>query len=254
MTPVPGLPQMQSSTYLSEHSQHSCSTTPKGLDSVSVSTQDEHHDTAADQGHPSTLLSDHSSCDDQHSRRSSAFLEVGLGGNDAIVDAKLKRASRPKLQVRFRSQVDIVQLKNIDDLEVKEPFGIPQSPSQEMPFFFPTLPKLLFLALVIVLVIPSLHTSPLLKVEANPVAPRVGLGGVRQLPGEDRAPLSRIEKRQDTSTTVCKRWAAQSALVNGTLYYYGGRSTSSSSQSSDTWSEYPPLAFRVEVATNRSCR
>ncbi|RVX74739.1 hypothetical protein B0A52_01016 [Exophiala mesophila] len=172
-------------------------------------------------------------CHDEQIRRNSAFLEVGLGGNDAIVDAKLRRASRPKLQVRFRSKVDIVEPEDTDQFD---PEPTASCAPEAMPAFFPTLPRLLFLVLAIVLIIPSLHTSPLLKVDANPVSSTFGLNdGLRRISGGKEAPLPRIEERQDTSTTVCKRWAAQSALVNGTLYYYGGRSTSSSSQTSDTW-------------------
>src|ERR1700744_2065411 len=54
------------------------------------------------------------SCDGEPTRRNSAFLEVGLGGEDAIVDSKLRRGSRPKLQVRFRSKVDVVEPEAVD--------------------------------------------------------------------------------------------------------------------------------------------
>src|SRR6202007_986502 len=36
-------------------------------------------------------------------------------------------------------------------------------------------------------------------------------------------------------TDVCKRWSQQSALVNGTLYLYGGQSSTTSDQTSNTW-------------------
>lgn len=178
-------------------------------------------------------LDDISTCDDEPLRRSSAFLEVGLGGDDPIVDAKLRREARPKLSVRFRSKVEIVEPEAIDDCGTSH-YAHP-SPRREMPFFFPTFPRLLFLVLVIVLIVPSLHTSPLLQVDANPVQPRAGAleqnlrrsNALRGIPHN---------KRADTSTTICKRWSQQSALVNGTLYLYSGRSTTSASQNSDTWS------------------
>ncbi|WEW55363.1 hypothetical protein PRK78_000793 [Emydomyces testavorans] len=44
-----------------------------------------------------------------------------------------------------------------------------------------------------------------------------------------------IAKRDDSSTDICKRWSQQTAIVNGTLYMYGGRSTSDSSQKDKTW-------------------
>ncbi|KAI1609347.1 hypothetical protein EDD37DRAFT_162545 [Exophiala viscosa] len=159
-------------------------------------------------------------------RRNSAFFEVGLGGDDAIVDAKLKGTSSPKSHVRFRSKVDIVEP---DPVEESDSFSLHRPSSEPMPFLFPTLPRLVFLAFVLVLVIPSLHTSPLSRADANPV-------GRREAETEevDQLPAAKF-KRDDSPTTVCKRWGAQSALVNGTLYYYGGRSTTSSSQTTDEW-------------------
>jgi len=44
-----------------------------------------------------------------------------------------------------------------------------------------------------------------------------------------------LEKRQSSPTDVCKRWSQQSAIVNGTLYLYGGRATTSSDQTSNEW-------------------
>ena len=45
-----------------------------------------------------------------------------------------------------------------------------------------------------------------------------------------------IIKRENTKTAVCNRWAQQSAVVNGTLYLYGGHSISTAGQSQNTWS------------------
>lgn len=44
-----------------------------------------------------------------------------------------------------------------------------------------------------------------------------------------------IQRRETSSTKVCSRWALQSALLNGTLYMYGGRSKSSEDQEQNTW-------------------
>jgi hypothetical protein len=162
------------------------------------------------------------SCDERPPRRSSAFLEIGLGGDDAIVDSKLRRdsSSRPKLQVRFRSKVDVVEPEAID-------WPITDNlPRPQMSPYFPTLPRLLFLAVAIILVVPSLHSSPLLTAEANSVGRKEA----------KREALPAIGTRDETQTSVCKRWAGQSAVVNGTLYYYGGRATTSSDQTSNEWS------------------
>ena len=189
-------------------------------------------------------LDNTSTCDDANEppRRSSAFLEVGLGGDDPIVDAKLRREARPKLSVRFRSKVDIVEPEVIDDCDTSHY----DYSRREMPFFFPTLPRLLFLALVIVLIVPSLHTSPLLQVDANPVQPRAGAFEANLRRSNTLRGLPH-QKKADTPTTICKRWSQQSALVNGTLYLYSGRSTSSASQDSDTWSAYSPRGLLLHV-------
>ena len=44
-----------------------------------------------------------------------------------------------------------------------------------------------------------------------------------------------LSPRADTNTDVCSRWSQQSALVNGTIYIYGGHSTTQQGQQSGTW-------------------
>ncbi|EXJ84918.1 hypothetical protein A1O3_05593 [Capronia epimyces CBS 606.96] len=176
---------------------------------------------------------DSSPCHDQPLRRNSAFLEVGLGGEAPIVDGKPRKDSRPKLHVRFRSKVDIVEpvsIKRDDSMPAGKPV------SAQLPLYFPTLPRLLFLAIVVVLVIPSLYTAPVLHAGANPVGARVGQSkDTRTIQRAKRELTSGHVKRDDTATVVCKRWSQQSAVVNGTLYLYSGRSTTSSDQTTDTW-------------------
>ena len=46
---------------------------------------------------------------------------------------------------------------------------------------------------------------------------------------------SMILPRADTDTDVCSRWSQQSALVNGTIYLYGGHATTQQGQTSNTW-------------------
>ncbi|KAI1970663.1 hypothetical protein LOZ53_005969 [Ophidiomyces ophidiicola] len=47
---------------------------------------------------------------------------------------------------------------------------------------------------------------------------------------------STLLKRQPSTTEICRRWALQTAVVNGTLYIYGGRIFKEFSQSFYTWS------------------
>lgn len=44
-----------------------------------------------------------------------------------------------------------------------------------------------------------------------------------------------LAPRADTNTAVCNRWSQQSALVNGTLYLYGGHATTEQGQDDNTW-------------------
>ncbi|EFQ97595.1 kelch repeat protein [Nannizzia gypsea CBS 118893] len=46
-----------------------------------------------------------------------------------------------------------------------------------------------------------------------------------------------LARRDNTPTDVCKRWSQQTAVVNGTLYIYGGRSTTDANQKDKTWND-----------------
>ncbi|KAI0971334.1 hypothetical protein F4678DRAFT_479279 [Xylaria arbuscula] len=51
------------------------------------------------------------------------------------------------------------------------------------------------------------------------------------------ASTSVLEDRANSPTDVCKRWAGQSAVLNGTLYYYGGRKKTTADQTANTWTD-----------------
>jgi hypothetical protein len=57
-----------------------------------------------------------------------------------------------------------------------------------------------------------------------------GLAFSNTIPGRS------LQKRDNSPTNVCKRWSQQNAIVNGTLYLYGGRATLSPGQTSNEWS------------------
>ncbi|KAK4110248.1 hypothetical protein N656DRAFT_285538 [Canariomyces notabilis] len=44
-----------------------------------------------------------------------------------------------------------------------------------------------------------------------------------------------LETRAESRTDVCKRWAQQTAQLNGTLYIYGGQAKTKQDQTTDTW-------------------
>ena len=167
-------------------------------------------------------------------RRSSVFFEEGLKGEDAIVDAQFRRTTRPSLRVRFRSKVDIHEAAEID-----EPLLV-QQPDQ-LPPLFPTAPRIMFFVLLLAVLIPSLGNSPFLKAGITPIGAKAG--PVKVPVGEPMRSLPTLEKRQDSDTDICKRWSGQSAVVNGTMYYYGGRKSTSADQTSDTWSTLPAPSY-----------
>lgn len=47
-----------------------------------------------------------------------------------------------------------------------------------------------------------------------------------------------VTTREQSPTDVCARWAFQSALLNGTLYLYGGRAKTAGDQENNTWNNY----------------
>ncbi|KAI0152093.1 hypothetical protein F4776DRAFT_12650 [Hypoxylon sp. NC0597] len=49
------------------------------------------------------------------------------------------------------------------------------------------------------------------------------------------APSVVLEGRDNSPTNVCTRWAGQSAIINGTVYFYGGRSKTNGDQEANTW-------------------
>ena len=96
--------------------------------------------------------------------------------------------------------------------------------------------RLSMLALILIVAIPLIYDTPLLG--------RAGLS----LIGASAGPVKGFDlqkkhfeegrlvvPRQNTDTDVCQRWSGQSALVNGTIYYYGGRSNNDPSQTENTW-------------------
>lgn len=173
-------------------------------------------------------------------RRSSAFFEAGLQGDDALVDAKVRRNSRPRV-VRFRIKVEVVEPEAIDWSQYTT------KSVNEMPAYFPTLPRLIFLALILAIVLPSLNSSPLLKAGFGPIGAEAGPIVVPR----EKQHKSIPQRRQVSSTDVCKRWSQQSAVVNGTLFLYGGRSTTSDQQTSDTWSKFTSRSMHVSLTRSR---
>ncbi|KAL8947983.1 MAG: hypothetical protein Q9222_005791 [Ikaeria aurantiellina] len=69
---------------------------------------------------------------------------------------------------------------------------------------------------------------------ASVIGARAGVIRKTQPEGEKSLPRD-LQTRANTDTDVCSRFSAQSALVNGTMYVYGGHSTQEPGQPSGTW-------------------
>lgn len=172
-------------------------------------------------------------------RYKSAFTEVGLDGAADTTSGNMRNLTptRPGSRVRWRSQVEIHEAEQQAerDMELESPrtpltITHPYGSSPKM------LSRLSFLAVVLAIMIPVLHMSPFLHAgpaiigaEAGPIAPNAAryydLEATKLLP------------RQGNAADTCLRWSQQSAVVNGTLYLYGGRAKTDSNQASNQWSE-----------------
>ncbi|KAI0423151.1 hypothetical protein F5X98DRAFT_382457 [Xylaria grammica] len=92
--------------------------------------------------------------------------------------------------------------------------------------------------------IAGLHRFTLIALLIAVVLPAIGYNNGRRKvdlnganAGVIRKPAARVilEDRANSSMSVCKRWAGQSAVLNGTLYYYGGRAKTTTDQTTNTW-------------------
>ena len=98
------------------------------------------------------------------------------------------------------------------------------------------MPRLFFPTLLLALFLPLAHYISLAG-DAGQLITGVR-GGVIRTPRTKPGPIAiggSVVKRDDSTTDVCVRWAHQSAILNGTIYIYGGRSSQSPTQTSNTW-------------------
>lgn len=96
--------------------------------------------------------------------------------------------------------------------------------------------RLMMLALILVVAMPLLFETPLLG-NAGLGITGVTAGVIRRSGPKEKefVDAKLLLPRQNTDTNVCQRWSQQSALINGTIYLYGGQATTDPSQTSNTW-------------------
>lgn len=96
--------------------------------------------------------------------------------------------------------------------------------------------RLMMLTMVLLVAMPLLYDTPVLgKAGPSIIGAKAGVirsAGPRK---KDFADGKLVTRQAVTDTNVCNRWSQQSALVNGTIYLYGGRATTTADQTSGTW-------------------
>jgi hypothetical protein len=97
------------------------------------------------------------------------------------------------------------------------------------PATFTSFTRVAMISLLIAVVIPGYRN---IGREGDIPADGVGAGVIGRRAESKFQPL---ETRADTPTDICTRWSHQSAIVNGTVYVYGGQAKTSASQTSNTW-------------------
>lgn len=181
----------------------------------------------------------------QNYQRKSVFKEEGLDEPGEAVFASTVPV-RPKLSVRFRSTVEVLETTKEEHKETDEwhnhDFNSISSPNSAK-LTISTMPRLFWLTLIIAVTVPTLNFSPLIKSSPSPIGAEAG--PIDPLPIPNLAAIDGVERRQSASTAYCKRWSQQSALVNGTLYLFGGRATTNADQNSSTWSMCILVYFRA---------
>ena len=173
-------------------------------------------------------------------RRESVFHEVGLLDDKPPIPPpdyyNLTRANSPKVNPRSPTP----PIERIDEEDEIEGTGqgrsgwdqekdAPHPPHTRLKSSTSSIFRVILLALVIISII---HLNPF----PNPAKFHRNVASTSDCEENPQLKRRGLERRANSPTDVCKRWSQQSAIVNGTLYLYGGRATMSSSQTSDTWS------------------
>lgn len=180
-------------------------------------------------------------------RRQSKFREIGLEYDFAAPAATEQKAARQSI-VRFDSspEVHLFQREQQDsatttptterpELSRASTAGAPPTGQGNLSLLARNtglMYRAATIALVIASLVPFLRGTP------------VGINSALPIQGVDGGPIPRnvkpnegiiLSRQEEGSTDVCFRWAQQSALVNGTIYLYGGQASTEQGQDQDTW-------------------
>ena len=96
--------------------------------------------------------------------------------------------------------------------------------------------RLYILAILVVLSVPLLSDVSLIgNTRASSIGAKAGVTRRSHAIGQSTR-IGSVAKRDDSPTDVCNRWSHQSALVNGTIYVYGGHASQEQDQGTEnTW-------------------
>lgn len=96
--------------------------------------------------------------------------------------------------------------------------------------------RLMMLAFTLLILISVLHETPFVAKSGTIIlGAKAGIIDPSRIRGQDDVEGKLLASRQNTDPNVCSRWSQQSALVNGTIYVYGGHATTTQGQKSNTW-------------------
>lgn len=184
-----------------------------------------------------------------HRTRVSVFTELDV---DTMLDAQTSHANRSAIDFltsrptqRLRNQPDSFDSLQSDNASPISPDGSESSGRTEFSTSENDWTKswrafsssrLLMLALVLLVAMPLLYDTPLLgKAGPSIIGAKAGVITGSGPQKKDFVDGELVTRQATTNTDVCNRWSQQSALVNGTIYLYGGHTTTTADQMSGTW-------------------
>lgn len=181
-----------------------------------------------------------------HRSRASVFKELDL---DTMLDAQTSHAHRTAINSltsrpvqRLRNQPDSFDSVQSDDASPISPDGSESSARSEIENEWAkswrafSSSRLMMLAFVMLVTMPLFYDAPFLgKAGPSIIGAKAGVIRSSGPQKKDFVDGKLVTRQAITDTNVCNRWSQQSALVNGTIYVYGGHTTTTADQTSDTW-------------------
>ena len=184
------------------------------------------------------LRSHSTSCSSQQSplRRTSIFKEVGLDnidepGTTAPTSQPINK--RPRLSVRFRSTVE--EIEHVASASPAAHDSVLRRKVPRTSGLVATMPRVFMFAVFLAIFVPSFHSITSSRKGTTPIGATAG--PIEPLALKHNVARASLEPRQDP-TQYCKRWSHQAAVINGTMYLYGGRMVTDQNQTTNEWSKY----------------